>query len=122
MKEMMLSINNRRVRALCEKLHGVLWVHAEGQTFTYQPIKDKKKREIDLPYQNQICAPMPGKIVKVFKKKGDQVEKGQALLILEAMKMEYTLEAPVTGVLTKMNGHVGELVQHGQELAYVGSV
>jgi 3-methylcrotonyl-CoA carboxylase alpha subunit len=55
-----------------------------------------------------VNAPMPGRILKIFVAAGQQVETGQPLLIMEAMKMEYTLASPRNGVvgdLFAMEGH-----------------
>jgi 3-methylcrotonyl-CoA carboxylase alpha subunit len=47
---------------------------------------------------------------------GAKVAKGQALLILEAMKMEHTITAPADGVVTEVHYHAGEQVLEGAEL------
>ncbi len=49
-----------------------------------------------------LHAPMPGRVVKVLVAEGDPVEPGQALLVLEAMKMEHTLRAPHAGRVTSL--------------------
>ncbi|MHA1544367.1 MAG: acetyl-CoA carboxylase biotin carboxyl carrier protein subunit, partial [Alphaproteobacteria bacterium] len=55
-------------------------------------------------------APMPGKILEVLAKDGGMVEKGDALIIMEAMKMEYTLKAPRAGTIKGLSAKVGEQV------------
>jgi len=52
--------------------------------------------------QNDLVAPMPGFIRKVFVKEGDEVSKGDRLVILEAMKMEHTLSAPFGGTVSQV--------------------
>ena len=59
---------------------------------------------------------MPGKIVKVMTKPGAKVAKGDALLILEAMKMEHTIAAPADGVVKEIHYGAGEQVLEGAEL------
>ena len=66
-----------------------------------------------------IRAPMPGKIVAVAVAAGDMVKRGQALLILEAMKMEHTLTAPFDGTVTAVNAAVGDQVREGTGLVMV---
>ena len=56
-------------------------------------------------------SPMPGRVVAVHVKPGDKVEPGQALLVLEGMKMEYTVKATVAGVIAEVLGQEGELVE-----------
>jgi 3-methylcrotonyl-CoA carboxylase alpha subunit len=49
----------------------------------------------------RLTALMPGRVVKLMAKVGDSVKKGQALLILEAMKMEHTITSPRDGVIER---------------------
>ena len=63
-----------------------------------------------------LAAPMPGRIVQVMSRPGEAVKKGQALLILEAMKMEHTITAPADGVVKEIHFAAGEQVLEGAEL------
>jgi 3-methylcrotonyl-CoA carboxylase alpha subunit len=63
-----------------------------------------------------VVAPMPGKIIALLAETGARVEKGAPLLILEAMKMEHTLTAPVAGTVRSFHFNVGEQVADGVEL------
>jgi biotin carboxyl carrier protein len=63
-----------------------------------------------------LKSPMPGKIFKVIKGAGEKVEKGETILILEAMKMEHSIRADVDGMVKKINFKEGELVQGGVTL------
>ncbi|MGB5586899.1 MAG: acetyl-CoA carboxylase biotin carboxyl carrier protein subunit, partial [Gammaproteobacteria bacterium] len=56
-------------------------------------------------------APMPGRIVAVHVKEGDSVEPGQALLVMEGMKMEYTLSAQMAGTVSRVLFAVGDSVE-----------
>lgn len=64
----------------------------------------------------EIFAPMPGQIVDLLVKEGDKVEKGQVLLILEAMKMQNEIIAEEAGTITSINVNVSEFVKAGQKL------
>jgi 3-methylcrotonyl-CoA carboxylase alpha subunit len=63
-----------------------------------------------------LAAPMPGKVIKVMTQAGAKVAKGDALLILEAMKMEHTITAPADGVVKEIHYGAGEQVLEGVEL------
>ncbi|MCK5759075.1 MAG: biotin/lipoyl-binding protein, partial [Clostridiales bacterium] len=65
----------------------------------------------------KISAPMPGTILGVKVAVGDTVEKGQTLLILEAMKMENEIAAPEAGTVSSINVETGASVESGQLLA-----
>jgi 3-methylcrotonyl-CoA carboxylase alpha subunit len=64
----------------------------------------------------RLTAPMPGKVVAVLVGVGEPVEKGRPLMVLEAMKMEYTVAAPKDGRVTRIHFPVGSLVNEGAEL------
>ena len=64
----------------------------------------------------KLTAPMPGKIITVMVKVGDDVKKGTPLVILEAMKMEHTIVAPVDGIVSQVHFKVGEQVSDGDAL------
>jgi len=68
------------------------------------------------PRAGSFAAPMPGRIVQVLSRPGEAVKKGQALLILEAMKMEHTITAPADGVVKEIHFAAGEQVAEGAEL------
>jgi 3-methylcrotonyl-CoA carboxylase alpha subunit len=65
-----------------------------------------------------LTAPMPGKIIALKVEAGAKVERGQALLVMEAMKMEHTIRAPADGVVEKIHYKVGEQVDEGIELIH----
>ena len=65
---------------------------------------------------NDIKAPMPGLILDVQVKEGDEVKEGDYLLVLEAMKMENTLTAPRDGVVKAITVKKGETVDKNQLL------
>ena len=60
-----------------------------------------------------ITAPMPGKIIALNVAVGDAVTEGDALVVMEAMKMEQTLTAPRDGIIAEIGADVGELVTDG---------
>ena len=64
----------------------------------------------------RLTAPMPGKLVSFAVKAGDAVTKGQALAVMEAMKMEHTIAAPADGVVQELLYAPGDQVAEGAEL------
>ena len=66
-----------------------------------------------------LTAPMPGTVVKVFVGEGDEVEEGQLLMILEAMKMEQPVAAPHAGRVASLPYGEGTLVSGGAVLAEI---
>ncbi len=65
---------------------------------------------------DRVAAPIPARVSRVLVKPGDIVRKGAPLLVLEAMKMELTLSAPVAGTVAAVRPAVDEMVEEGTEL------
>ena len=61
-------------------------------------------------------APMPGKVLAVHVSVGDEVEAGQALVVMEAMKMEHTITAPGAAKVVELRCSVDDQVDNGQVL------
>jgi biotin carboxyl carrier protein len=61
-------------------------------------------------------APMPGRVLKIFVQKGDEVQPGDNILSLEAMKMENILKAEGMGIVSEINVSEGNVVEKGSVL------
>ncbi len=68
----------------------------------------------------RLTAPMPGKVVSFSVKAGDKVLKGQALAVMDAMKMEHTIASPTDGVVQELLYQPGDQVVEGAELLKLG--
>jgi 3-methylcrotonyl-CoA carboxylase alpha subunit len=79
-------------------------------------LPDPLNAELAETHSGGLTAPMPGTIRAVLAEGGTKVEKGQALVILEAMKMEHTIRAPTAGVVKSLNCTVGAMVEAGTVL------
>ena len=66
---------------------------------------------LDSQAANDIKAPMPGLILDIMVKIGDEVKKGDSVLILEAMKMENVLKSPADGVISGIQVEKGQSVE-----------
>ena len=66
--------------------------------------------------EHALTSPMPGLVVKVHVQPGDRVEKGAALLTVEAMKMEHVLRAPHAGTVARVGCTQGQMVEAGVAL------
>lgn len=77
-----------------------------------------RRRRRETP-QGSLASPMPGTVVKVLVRAGDRVEKGQELLVVEAMKMEIKVSAPVAGTVKAVRAAEGDPCDAGQVLAEV---
>ncbi|MFP5251395.1 MAG: acetyl/propionyl/methylcrotonyl-CoA carboxylase subunit alpha [Actinomycetes bacterium] len=92
------------------------WVRtAEGDWLVETPPRTRRGRADAEP---SLASPMPGTVVAAHAADGDRVAEGQAVVSVEAMKMEHVLRAPVAGTV-HLHARVGEQVARGQELATV---
>jgi len=66
-----------------------------------------------------VTAAMPGKIVKVLVKVGDEVKEGQPIVVVEAMKMENEMKSPKTGKVVEVNVSEGQAVEGNAKLCAV---
>ncbi len=65
---------------------------------------------------HQIKAPMPGLVLSVLVAEGDEVKKGDSLLVLEAMKMENMIKSPTDGIIKKISIKQGDKVEKNEVL------
>jgi 3-methylcrotonyl-CoA carboxylase alpha subunit len=66
-----------------------------------------------------LTSPMPGKIVKLFVKSGEEVKKGQPLIVMEAMKMEHTIRSPADGKVKSIPVSIDQFVEQNVTLVHV---
>jgi biotin carboxyl carrier protein len=76
-------------------------------------------RAVEAQGRQQLLAPMPGKIVQILVKTGDEVTAGQGLLVVEAMKMQNEIRAPKSGTIERLSVIEGQTVNAGQVVAVV---
>ncbi len=67
-----------------------------------------------------VKSPMPGRVIKILAKPGDEVEAGQPLLVIEAMKMENEIKAKAAGKVVDVHVAVGETVERNAKLVTLG--
>lgn len=104
-----------------EQKRAVLLVNGKKCTITATDEMDILLKQLGMDSSSskkvaELKAPMPGLVVKVEVKPGDAVVKDQALLILEAMKMENVLKAPGDGVIKSIEIKAGQAVEKNQVL------
>jgi acetyl/propionyl-CoA carboxylase alpha subunit len=120
-------INGVRVKAMV--IGSQIWFQWRGATFQV-PTLAALKQQANLKRAggkalgdgSRILAPMPGKITQIRINPGDDVKIGQVLLVMEAMKMEYTLKAGMDGTVKSLACKVGQQVTADALLAEIGEM
>jgi acetyl/propionyl-CoA carboxylase alpha subunit len=92
---------------------GLIAVMEHGETFVVEPYDPFASADAAGAATDRIVTPMPGKVIQVYVKAGDSVKRGQALAVLEAMKMEHTLSAPADETVESIGVAVGDQVAEG---------
>ncbi len=113
------AIVGRHLRARIVEAGDQRVVIVAGRSFALARIAQSEDIDEGAAGGGQIKAPMPGRIVQLRVAVGDTIERGQPLLILEAMKMEHTLTAASAGVVQSVNFAVGDMVDDGSELLVI---
>jgi acetyl-CoA/propionyl-CoA carboxylase biotin carboxyl carrier protein len=119
LRALLIEHDGRTYSVYAKTIGTNLWVHFEGETWVLdqRPKSVKKTTAIKFDQKvEEIRSPMPGKILKVNKKLGENVSERQVVVVMEAMKMEYSLSASVNGVVSEISCQVGDIVQLDQSL------
>jgi acetyl-CoA/propionyl-CoA carboxylase biotin carboxyl carrier protein len=86
------------------------WIWIQGDVFAVTEVSPQRDVKGSSSVENEIRSPMPGTVIAVNVEPGDEVDEGQALLVVEAMKMEYTLASPRNGRVNRVLASVGARV------------
>jgi len=92
------------------------YVAIDGDVFELKEPDLRRTRRKQHHGEDNLTASMPGQITKVLVNEGDAVQRGQPLIVLEAMKMEIKVAAPHDGRVTKVLVKQGQVVDRGQTL------
>jgi 3-methylcrotonyl-CoA carboxylase alpha subunit len=98
-----------------------LWLMQGGRTLRFDRHDPLDDVDVQEGVAGAVFAPMPGKIIRVEVNAGASVRRGQALLVLEAMKMEHTIAAVADGVIEQVAVTVGDQVADGALLAVLAA-
>ena len=92
------------------------YVAIDGAVFELKQPDLRRARRQRHHGEDNLTASMPGQVTKVLINEGDQVERGQPLIVLEAMKMEIKITAPHEGRIARVLVEPGQLVERDQSL------
>jgi 3-methylcrotonyl-CoA carboxylase alpha subunit len=114
--DLALTLDGVRTRVAVVRQGTEVTVIADDGTWRLHYIDPLAPRAAAAVSSGRLTAPMPGKVAQVLIAAGGEVKRGQALMVLEAMKMEHTIAAPADGVIERVNFSAGDLVEEGAEL------
>ena len=91
-----------------------LWSNGLSHLIRFKNPLETDKKQSDK--ESHVKAPMTSKVISINVKSGEVVEKGQPLIIVEAMKMEHVIKAPKDGTIGSIYYKIGDIVQEGVDL------
>ncbi len=92
----------------------VAWVAFRGETYRIAKAARRARRAAE--EEHELTAPMPGKVLAVRVTEGQEVAKGDVLVVLEAMKMEHAIRSPRAGAVARVFVEAGKMVGLGDVL------
>ena len=110
-----VRIENQTTRCAVARGRRGIWVSCEGRTWLLEEERPEAAAK-GSSSQDELRAPMTGRVVQVVARKGAPVKEGDLLVTIEAMKMEFKLTAPEDGVVEEIRCAEGERVELGDLL------
>ena len=129
-----VRISDRSYDVEIEDIHArPVIAHVDGQVFEVHPERDNRSEVREelivskpVPFSrqpvqptggtNELTAPLPGTIIEIFVKSDDQIEAGQVVLVIEAMKMKNSIRSTRAGTVAEILVSPGQTVAHKQAL------
>ena len=109
-----------------DPLDGRIHVRVRGRVLRFDILDERRKKmkeaqsiKLDLAGVVSIDSPMPGKVIKLLAKEGEEVKEGQGVVVVEAMKMENELRTPKAGRVKSVLVKEGDAVDAGARLATI---
>ncbi len=120
-----LIVNHRSFEVDVDVVEDEFRVLVDGRSYHIQLVDERRMRlgglqaGIQLQGRQEVAVPMPGKVIAVLVGEGEKVEKGQGLVIVEAMKMENEVRCPIAGEVQEVRVEAGETLEAGTVLVVV---
>ena len=127
MKNRKVKVDGEEYEVELEKQEGVWNVTIEGKSFRIEieggsvgdMAGNKRKKKGRGKKSGTISSTIPGKIVSIAVEKGDIVAEGDVVMILEAMKMQNEIHAPLSGSVTAVNCKPGDSIEANSPLIVI---
>lgn len=120
------DVDLEKVGDLSDTLDGRLAARVRGRVVNFEMLDERRAKMKEAASAHlgtsgmvQINSPMPGKVLKILVSEGQEVEEGQGVVVVEAMKMENELKTPRAGVVTSVTAQEGAAVTAGAPLVLI---
>ncbi len=105
-----MKLGDKIIKAVISEGNESKFVFLDGNVFDIRRALPKSKR---IERKDALLSPISGKVVNVRVREGDEVKKGDVVMVIEAMKMEYLIKAPYDGIIKKIYFEVGKQIDMG---------
>jgi biotin carboxyl carrier protein len=112
--QLKITMGDRIIKSVITEGEKQKYVFVDGHVFKVKPVELTGKKKSKKIENGNLSSPISGKIVNVKVKNGDKVKKGDVLMVIEAMKMEYLIRAPFDGKVEKVNFKEKDQIEIGQ--------
>lgn len=127
MKKRKVKVDGEEYEVELEKQNGLWNVTIEGKSFNIEiegssvgdTSVNKRKKTNRGKKSGTISSTIPGKVVSISAKEGQMVSEGDVVMILEAMKMQNEIQAPLSGTVTAINCKPGDSVEANSPLIII---
>ena len=120
------DVDIERIAKKSDTLDGRIHVRVRGRVMRFEILDERRMKmkeaqgfRFDVGGVVSIDSPMPGKIIKILAKEGEEVKEGQGIIVVEAMKMENELRSPKAGRVRDIKVKEGDAVEAGAKLATI---
>ena len=110
-----ISVGDRLIKAVVTEGEKEKYVFLDGEVFKVKAIPLTGRKTSAKKNKGDLTSPISGRVTKVSIKEGSKVKKGDILVVIEAMKMEYLIRAPYNGVVKKIYVKEKEQIEIGQQ-------
>lgn len=110
------------IKLWMEKVGEKIWVHFKGRTFVFagekEPLEYRKNSNVHK--QTYLISPIPGRVLSIKVKAGEQVKEGDSLMVVESMKIEHALKASQSTKIKSVLVTEGQSVESNEKLMIFG--
>ncbi len=113
--ELKIALGDTILKCVVASKNDSRYVFVDGDVFKVKHCTHATKRKKGAESEDSLASPISGTVVEVKVKKNDKVKKGEVLLVIEAMKMEYLIRAPFDGKVGKVHFKKSDQIEIGAQ-------
>ncbi|HDM67329.1 MAG TPA: biotin/lipoyl-binding protein [Thermoplasmatales archaeon] len=109
-----ITVGDKQIKAVVTEGEKEKYVFINGDVFKVKPVSLTGRRTTTKREEGDLSSPISGRVTKVSVSENTRVKKGDILVVIEAMKMEYLIRAPYDGVVKKIHVKENDQIEMGE--------